>query len=301
MEYILITGAGGFVGKHLVDAIASSGQLTRLVATARKPAGATESDVVYHEMDITSLAHVERLFDLEKPSVIVHAAALSKPDECELNKEKAFLVNTVSVKHLLQAAAKTKSHFIFLSTDFVFDGAKGMYAEEDVPSPVNYYGETKLQAEELVKQYPYGWCILRAVLVYGPSEGTRENILTSSAKTLLRGEGLRIVNDQVRTPTYVGDLCKAITAVIRKKANGIFHISGKDVMTPFEMVTATANYLGLDENLVTPVTQDNFNQPAKRPLKTGFDISKARKELDYEPLSFREGLIKTFASGIGNS
>jgi dTDP-4-dehydrorhamnose reductase len=295
MEHILITGAGGFVAKHLLDAMTDEDAGLRVIATGRKPVVDNLSDAVYYKMDITSRDDIDKVFDLKKPGLIIHAAAISKPDECELNKEKALLVNTTSVRYLLEAAAKTKSHFIFLSTDFVFDGVKGMYTEEDVAAPVNYYGQTKLQAEELVKQYPFGWSVIRTVLVYGSSEGTRDNILTSSAKALAKGEKLQIVNDQVRTPTHVTDLCKAIKTATETRAQGIFHVSGKDVLTPYDMVIATAKYLGLDEKLVSAVSQSSFMQPARRPLKTGFDISKARRELDYEPMSFQEGLIKTFA------
>jgi dTDP-4-dehydrorhamnose reductase len=296
MDVVLITGAGGFVGKALIDHLMDR---YPLVGTGRIPAIDVFDDLsgeVYYEMDITQPKEIEKIFELANPSIVIHAAAMSKPDECELNREKAFAVNTTAVAYLLEASAKFKSHFIFLSTDFVFDGKRGMYREDDIPGPVNYYGETKLQAEELVKQYPYGWSVIRTVLVYGSSEGTRDNILTSAAKVLKKGEQMQIVNDQVRTPTHVDDLCKAINAAIENRAQGIFHVSGKDVLTPYEMVIATARHLGLDEKLVTPVSQTSFTQQARRPLKTGFDISKARRELGYEPVSFEEGLKLTFVS-----
>lgn len=104
------------------------------------------------------------------------------------------------------------------------------------------------------------------------------------------------MNDQIRTPTYVEDLAKGIMLIIEKRTTGIFHIAGKDILTPYEMAIATAGYCNLNKSLIKKVDASVFKQPAKRPLKTGFDISKARKELAFEPVSFEEGLRKMFES-----
>ncbi len=121
-----------------------------------------------------------------------------------------------------------------------------------------------------------------------------ENILTTVATALQNGNEYSVFDDQVRTPTYVEDLAGALKTIIDQKATGIFHISGKDVLTPYAMAIAAAKYLGLDENLVKKVTAETFQQPAKRPARTGFDISKAERKLNYSPTSFEEGLKKTF-------
>ncbi len=197
--------------------------------------------------------------------------------------------------NLLKAAARLKTFFIFISTDFVFDGKSGMYKEEDATGPVNYYGETKLLSEEEVKKYPGEWAIVRTVLVYGKPFSARQNILTTTASSLLKGERIKIFNDQVRTPTYVEDLAKGIAAIIDNSATGIYHLSGSDTLTPYEMAVAVANYLGLDASLITRVTEHEFKQPASRPLKTGFDLTKAKKVLGFRPTSFKEGLMKTFS------
>ena len=180
-----------------------------------------------------------------------------------------------------------------MSTDFVFDGEKGMYKEEDVVQPVNYYGETKVKAEELVQQYEHNWSIVRTVLVYGKPFNKRNNILTIVREKLENGEDYAVFNDQVRTPTYAGDLAKAMVAMIEKNVHGIYNICGKDVLTPYEMAVATAAFLQLDTTLIKKITEKDFVQHAKRPLKTGLVIDKAKKDLDYQPLSFKEGLKKT--------
>jgi dTDP-4-dehydrorhamnose reductase len=100
--------------------------------------------------------------------------------------------------------------------------------------------------------------------------------------------------DQIRTPTYVEDLAWAIVSIVEKRKTGIYHIGGEEVRTPYQMAMETAQYLGLDTEMITQVSEKDFHQPARRPLKTGFNISKAKRELDFHPVSFQEGLVKTF-------
>lgn len=293
---VLVTGANGFLGHYLVPALLKQG--FDVLATGK---GSCRLDLhgttgfAYAEMDFTDKAGTLALMKQYAPDIVVHAGAVSKPDDCELDKVMAWRVNTGGTQHLLEGAAERRTFFVYISTDFVFDGEKGMYSEEDIPSPVNYYGQTKLEAEHAVQDYPYTWAIVRTVLVYGQPLAGRSNILSIVKEKLERGEGYKVVDDQVRTPTFVGDLADGIVSVIRKKATGIWHLSGEDVLTPYEMACQTASFLGFDPQLLTRVTVDTFTQPAKRPPRTGFNISKAKKELGYVSVSFKEGLAKTFS------
>ncbi len=287
---ILLTGANGFVGQYLTERL--NKEPYTIIATGKQERG--EDEVIYRQMDFTRSAEVEKVFESYRPSFVIHAGAMSNVDECELNKEKAFLTNITGTEILLNASHKYGSHFILLSTDFVFDGERGMYLETDQAKPVNYYGETKLRAEQLVSQYQYPWAIVRTCLVYGDPRGTKDNILTTVKKKLGAGENYSVVDDQLRTPTYVEDLSAGIASVVGKKATGIFHISGNELMTPWQMALATADFLELDSSLLKRVTEKDFSQAARRPLKTGFVIEKAMHELDYHPRSFGKGLEKTF-------
>ncbi|MBL0146669.1 MAG: sugar nucleotide-binding protein [Chitinophagaceae bacterium] len=188
---------------------------------------------------------------------------------------------------------RTIAKFIFISTDFVVDGIKGMYKEEDERSAVNYYGQTKIAAEDLVMQNNNEWCIVRTALVYGKPFSGRNNMVTLVKEMLEKGEEYSVFDDQIRTCTYVEDLANAIVLVIQKNAKGIYHISGNDVLTPYQMAVATAEYLHLDKSLIKKVTEKDFSQPAKRPAKTGFVISKAKVDLGFKPISFAEGLKRT--------
>ena len=203
-------------------------------------------------------------------------------------------VNVTGTVNLLRQAAKLQSFFIFLSTDFIFDGVQDVYTEESSAGPVNYYGQTKFLAEEEVKKYPWDWSIVRTVLVYGCCIKGRHNIVSMVAEAVQAGRTISIVDDQVRTPTYVEDLAEGIVKIMDKKATGIFHLSGEEVLTPYQMACAVAKYLQVDKNLVRRVTAESFQQPARRPARTIFDLSKAKRELGYQPISFREGLKRTF-------
>ncbi len=293
---ILVTGANGFLGNYLVQhllqkqyhVIAAGKGECRLPFT-----GADNFE--YQPLDFTDPFAVHDVFEKYQPTVVVHAGAMSKPDECENEQWQAYLTNVEGTVTLLVNAAGCHSFFVFVSTDFVFDGEKGMYSEEDATAPVNYYGKTKQEAEEIVREYEYDWAIARTVLVYGKPLAGRPNILSIVKEKLEKGEEYSVVNDQVRTPTYVEDLAAGIAAIVEKKATGIYHLSGTDILTPYEMAVKTADYLGLDRSLLKKVTAADFTQPARRPPKTGFIIGKAKKELGYMPLSFEEGLAKTFS------
>jgi len=293
---VLITGANGFLGHYLVSLLLQKGY--EVIATGkgnnRLPFSNSEK-FVYTEMDFTNPFVVNDIFDTHKPEIVVHAGAVSKPDECELNQKEALRINTEGTVTMLSNAAKHKCFFIFISTDFVFDGEAGMYTEVDSPNPVNFYGKTKLEAEEAVKRYNLDWAIVRTVLVYGKPMAGRSNILTIVKEKLEKGEAYNVVDDQVRTPTYVEDLAAGIIAIMEKRACGIYHLSGINILTPYEMACKTADFLGLDKSLINRVTAESFSQPAKRPARTGFIIDKAKRELAYSPVSFMEGLKRTFS------
>jgi len=292
---ILITGANGFLGYYLVEQLLAKN--FSVIATGKGECRLPfthDLNFQWLTMDFTDPFSIHDVFENIKPDVVVHSGAMSKPDECEIDQMKAYLVNVEGTVQLLINSEELKSFFVFLSTDFVFDGESGMYTEEDEPRPGNYYGRTKLEAEEAVKEYEYDWAIVRTVLVYGKNHSGHNNILKIVKEKLEKGEAYNVVDDQVRTPTYVEDLARGIVSIIEKKAAGVFHLSGKDILTPYQMAIKTAEHLKLDSSVIKKVTAASFNQPAKRPLKTGFIIDKARKELGYEPLSFEEGLKKTF-------
>ena len=286
---ILITGANGLLGQKLVLLLKEKGE--DFLATGRGSCRIPLDGIRYQQMDITNAENVLEVVMKEKPEVIINTAAMTNVDQCEQEKDRCWTQNVTAVEHLVSACEKAGAFLLHLSTDFIFDGTKGPYAEEDEPNPVSYYGESKLAAENIIVSSSIEWAIARTVLVYGIAfDMSRSNIILWVKKSLEEGKTINVVNDQWRTPTLAEDLAMGCYLIAKKKARGIFNISGKNLMTPYEMALATAGFFGLDKSLINETDGSKFTQPAKRPPRTGFKLEKAKKELGYEPHSFTEGI-----------
>jgi dTDP-4-dehydrorhamnose reductase len=297
---ILITGANGLVGQHLIRLLVEEGKF-EIHALGKGPSRISygkSNGVNYHSVDLTNFKKTEHLVDKLAPHIIVHAAAMSQPNECVAQPDQCWKVNVGATRSLLRAAERNKSYFIYISTDFVFDGEEGPYDETATPNPVNLYGESKLLAEEMVQCSKLHWCIIRTVLVYGNKvPGGRSNFVLWVKEKLEANEKIKVVNDQIRTPTYVDDLVKGILLAIMKHAKGIYHISGKDTCTPYELASKIAELTYKDPGLIIPVDASVFPEPAKRPPQTGFVITKAIRELGYVPHSLNEALGNVLERG----
>lgn len=293
---ILVTGANGLLGQTLIGQLLVNDYY--VIATGKGPQRfqhAAAQNISYHDVDITDGPAIEKVIVDSAPDVIVHAAAMTQVDQCELHKQECYNINVTATRFIIDAAKAVNSRILFVSTDFIFDGNEGPYKEDAEPAPVNYYGSTKLVAEKAVMESGLPWAIARTILVYGsvPSTG-RTNILGFVKNSLENNTPIKMVTDQVRTPTFVDDLARAIVLMIEKNATGIYHISGDEQMTPYEVAMSTARFLNLDEKLISTAVSDDIKQPAMRPPKTGFDISKAKKDLGYKPTPFRDGLKSVF-------
>jgi dTDP-4-dehydrorhamnose reductase len=289
---ILITGSNGLLGQKLVEYLESVPEIT-CIATSRgkRRFQTTASNVVYESMDILQFSHVKRIIEKHQPEVLINTAAMTQADLCEKNKELCYLVNVEAVKKIVEYCGSRDIHFIQLSTDFVFDGKAGPYNENNTPNPVNFYGESKYLAEQIVMNTFCSSTVIRTILVYGITPNmNRSNIVLWVKNKLEKGEQIQVVNDQVRNPTLVEDLVSGCILISIKKKNGIYHIGGKDTLTPYQFACETADFFGLDGSLITPVDARIFTEVAKRPLITGLIIEKAEKELGYQPHSIQAGL-----------
>ncbi|WP_443946112.1 SDR family oxidoreductase [Pedobacter sp. AW1-32] len=291
MKTILTTGSNGLLGQKLTEKIVAEGR-ANLIATSK---GANRYPIkegyVYESMDILDENRVRYLLELYKPDAIIHTAALTNVDACEADKETAHQLNVDAVALLLKICKIYTIHFIHLSTDFVFDGEDGPYAEEDAVNPISYYGETKVLAEDLVKSFEGNWAIIRTILVYGViTDMSRSNIVLWAKNALESGSAIQVVNDQWRMPTLAEDLAEACLLAVEKQAQGFYHISGKDYMSVSELVRKVASFWKLDQSPIAEISSASLNQTAKRPRRTGFSLDKAIIELGYRPHSFEEGL-----------
>jgi dTDP-4-dehydrorhamnose reductase len=287
---ILVTGANGLLGQKLVALLQQDKQV-HLIATARNPPVRPITRGEFQTLNITDARQVSSVIQNTKPDVIINTAAMTQVDQCETDREVCIAINVTAVEHLISACDKNKIRLIHISTDFIFDGSEGPLDEKATPHPINFYGESKLAAEQLLQFSTIDWCILRTVLVYGVTpDMSRSNIVLWVKKSLEEGKKISVVNDQWRTPTLAEDLAMGCYLAATQKAKGVYNISGKDFLTPHDIALQTAQFFKLDASLISATDSSKFKQPARRPLKTGFIIDKAKKELGYEPHSFLEGL-----------
>lgn len=299
---ILITGANGLLGQKLVEKLIERSSYN-ILATGRGKCRLPRDweGYSYIHMDITVKDQIEEVFAQYHPSIVVHCASMTNVDQCETDRDACFSQNVEAVNHIVNACMPYNTHLIHLSTDFIFDGKNGPYDEMDAANPINFYGLTKLESENIVKQSSIDWAIVRTGLVYGISyDMSRSNIVLWVKGALENGKELTLVNDQFRTPTLAEDLAEGCLLIAEQRATGVYNISGDDYLTPYDMAMETACFFGLDASKIKKSDSTQFTQVAKRPLKTGFIIDKAVKNLGYSPHSFKEG-IEVLAKQINYS
>ena len=198
---------------------------------------------------------------------------MTNVDACEHDKDKCRKLNVDAVRYLMQACEKINAHLIHLSTDFVFDGESGPYKETDEPNPLSYYAWSKLESEKLLAESNIHWTVIRTIIIYGVvDDGQRSNIVLWTKQSLEQKKEISVITDQFRSPTLAEDLAEACINAAMQRKGGIYHDSGKEIMSIIDIAYFVADYFDLDKTYIKPVTTSELNQAAKRPLKTGFVI-----------------------------
>lgn len=303
MKKILVTGSNGLLGQKLIYNL-SVRKGVEVIATSIGNNRMLKTDgYVYEQLDITNKDAVLNVFMKYQPDVVINTAAMTNVDACETQREVCWLLNVTAVQNIVDVLSSSeyqtsikngiKPHLIHLSTDFIFDGEKGNeYIETDIPNPLSYYGLSKYESEKIVqKSNKIDWAIARTIIVYGTVDNmSRSNIVLWAKEALGKQQKINVVDDQFRSPTLAEDLAAGCVLIAEKKAKGIYHLSGKETMSILDLVYTVVNFWKLDKSLITPSKSTDLNQPAKRPMRTGFIINKAKNELGYAPHSFVEGL-----------
>jgi len=291
---ILITGSNGLLGQKLVRRLLNEPGVEVIATSKGENRLMKRQGYVYTMLDITDAKAVEAAFNKYMPDVVINTAAMTNVDACETAVNECHKMNVDAVQYIVDALKKLNNNplLIHLSTDFIFDGKNGPYRETDIPyPPKSVYAESKFVSEKVVKESGLRWAILRTILVYGVVDNmSRSNIVLWAKDSLSKAKNINVVDDQFRTPTLAEDLAEGCALAALKDATGIYHISGKDFMSILEMVGKIADFWHLDKTLISPAKTDKLGQPAQRPLRTGFILDKAIKELGYNPHSFTEGL-----------
>ena len=283
---LLITGASGLYGSKLAElATAKSYRVYSGYSRDQPFSGAPIP------FDVSDKNQVEGAFKKVNPDVVVHAAALTDVDKCELNKELAWRINVEGTRNVAEAVKTNHSFLVYISTDYVFNGDKGNYKETDPPAPINYYGFTKLKAEELVGDMLSEYCIARASVIYGstPAAG-KVNFALWVINKLKRNEQARIVTDQWNSPTLNTNMAGMTLEIIERKLTGTFHLSGATRISRYDFAKQIAENFDLDSNLISPITSAEFSWVAKRPKDSSLDAAKAQRTLKNTPLQIKQAL-----------
>ena len=291
MIKVVITGSNGLLGQSLLGLLLKEKETYQVFGFSRGDNRSGRNDFSYVSIDITEEEKLKKVLLEIQPDFIINTAAMTQVDDCENQKAACDLLNITVVKWLSEISAELNAHLLHISTDFIFDGIKGNYKETDIANPLSYYGASKLKSEALLLESSINYTILRTILVYGKVfDMSRSNIVLWVREMLEKGKEITIVDDQFRTPTYVEDLALACKISMDKKATGIFNISSNELLSVYEIAQQIAVTFNLDKNLIKPISTSTLNQTAPRPAKTGFDLSKTNKILEFYPKSFKEDL-----------
>lgn len=298
MKKLLIIGANGFTGRQILNDVSSQPKYTVTGCSLHPDIVSNPTDHYrFITADIQDEDAMTEIFEQIQPDVVINCSALSVPDYCELHHEEAYRINVTAVAQLAQLCQSHGSRFIHLSTDFVFDGkidekSGRLYTENDTPAPVNYYGFTKWKSEEQVAAICSNHAIVRVEIVYGKAlPGQHGNIVELVMNRLRAGQEIRVVSDQWRTPTYVGDISNGVQQLIESPSNGIFHLCGDECMTIAEIALQVAACMKLDSSLIHPVTTEEMKEATPRPRFSGMSVDKARQQLGYQPRKLKEILM----------
>jgi len=264
MKRILVIGAKGMVGRDLMRVLHTSLPHEEAIGWDIE-----EVDIQKEEETITTIEEL-------RPSIVVHLAAYTDVDGCELDEEKAFAVNAEGTRHVARAVSRCQAKMIYLSTDYVFDGKKGEpYLENDSPHPLNAYGRSKLRGEQYVQELGKGALIVRTQWLYGRYG---KSFVSSILEQAREKKVLFIVNDQIGSPTHTVDLAKAMTALIQLDAQGIFHVTNSDQCTWYTFGQAILNLSGMDKVKVIPISSKELGRLAVRPSYSVFNCQKMKRE-----------------------
>jgi dTDP-4-dehydrorhamnose reductase len=284
---LLVTGASGLFGSRLAElALRKNLEVYAVSSQHQSPYGTPI------QLDVSDKNAVEQTFKKIRPDTVVHAAALTDVDKCEKEKELAWKINVEGTENIVNSSKKNRTFLIYISTDYIFDGEKGLYKENDPPNPINHYGFTKLKAEQHVKRLKE-YCIARPSVIYGttPAAG-KVNFALWLINKLKRKEEVKITTDQWNSPTLNTNLAEMTLEIIERKITGVHHLSGATRISRYDFSKLLAQIFNLDGSLIIPSTSPEFHWTAKRPKDSSLNIEKTKQILKTKPLTIDQALEK---------
>ena len=293
MNRFLVTGSVGLVGSQIVKDLVEKDFEVYSCYNVEKP----EFGIPIH-LDILKKDKIKNILQSIKPDVVIHLAAITDVDLCERQKELAVLVNTKSTEILAQESSKQHAYFVYMSTDYVFDGKEGMKNEKDVPNPLNFYGKSKLDGEIALNNLITPYTIIRTSTPFGlhPKKKSFALWITENLKSK---KEIRVLSDQYTSPTFVPNLSKMLIEVVTKQITGIIHLAGSTRISRYDFAEMVADKLDLDKTLLKPTKMTDMKWDAQRPQDSSLDVSKANQILDVKPQKIEQSL-ELFINQIRN-
>ena len=271
MKKILITGGSGQLALSFYSMFQKKYQIYNL---SKK------------QCDITKTNQIEDALHKYNPDIILHCAAMTNVDGCEEDPILAENINSLSIKKIL---GLFKGHFIYISTDYVFDGVNGPYKETDNPNPINIYGKTKLLGEKIIQNSSKNWTIIRTNVLF--EYNSKASFLSWVIDSLNQDKNIDVVDDQFNNPVWVNDFSNIIDLVITNNIEGLFHVGSNKIYSRYEFAIMIAKIFGLSDKKINPIKTKNLNQKAMRPLNSGLIFDKLSAKIDLEKIDLEKSLF----------
>lgn len=288
---VLITGSNGLLGTKLLEAMLPRGDLLPLAASRGPCANAYLGDFPCFALDVTDATQTQAVVQQAAPDVVVHTAAMTDVDGCERAPEAARAINVAGAANVAVACARVGARLVHLSTEYVFDGRAGPYSEDDAPNPLGVYARTKLESERVVAARCSEWVVARTTVLYGYAPNVRPNFVLWLLEQLAGGQRVRVVADQIGSPTLADNLAEMVLALVAGGARGVYHTVGLSRMDRYSFARLAAEVFGLDGSLIDPITTAELNQPAPRPLAAGLSVARFQQQFPaVRVLTARAGL-----------
>ncbi|MFH2111228.1 MAG: dTDP-4-dehydrorhamnose reductase [Candidatus Bathyarchaeota archaeon] len=283
---LIITGGSGLLGSAVAALSQANGYETY---TGYNQHQANEGTPI--PLDITNIHMIEKAFQKAQPKIVIHSAAMTNVDRCEENQTQATMINVKGTRNIVKEAKKYGAFVLYVSTDYIFSGEKGGYLESDEPSPINHYGATKLEGEQILISSNIEYCIVRPSVIYGsrPAAG-KENFALWVINNLRNGKLINIVDDNWVSPTLNTNLAEMILEIVERRLTGVYHLSGATPINRYDFTKQIAKTFGLDESLILPVTSEALNWKARRPRNSTLNVAKASATLSSKPLEIQAAL-----------
>jgi dTDP-4-dehydrorhamnose reductase len=290
MKRVLITGSNGLLGQKLVELFSHCSSFSLTLASIEEASAFASTSLPYVKVDLTQKTDVRRVIDEYEPDIVINTAAMTNVDLCETNRELAWRTNVDAVENLIHACKLTGAQIVHFSTDYVFDGHNGPYAERDRPNPLSYYGRTKLASENLLATSDVPHSVIRTMVLYGVGNGVKINFALWLLKELSAERPIKVVDDQLGNPTLADDLAYAVLKIVELGRTGLYHIAGRDIVSRYDFALEFAEVFEFNKKLITPIKTSSLKQPAARPLKSGLITLKAETDLGIKLSGVVQGL-----------